>query len=97
MLRHIIHDWTDEQSQTILQAVRRAIPPHGKLLVIETVIPPGNDPGFAKLLDLTMLVIPGGKERTEPEYRELLAASGFRLTRVVPTSADVDVIEAVPV
>lgn len=97
LLRHIIHDWTDEQSQTILQTVRRAIPSHGKLLIIETVIPPGNDPSFAKLLDLTMLVIPGGKERTEPEYRELLASAGFRLTRIVPTAANVDVIEAAPV
>lgn len=97
LLRHIIHDWTDEQSRTILSSVRRAIPPHGKLLVIETVIPPGNDPSFAKLLDLTMLVIPGGKERTEPEYRELLSSAGFQLTRIVPTTANVDVIEAVPV
>lgn len=97
LVRHIIHDWTDEQSRTILQAIRRAIPSHGKLLVIETVIPPGNDPSFAKLLDLTMLVIPGGKERTEPEYRELFAASGFQLTRIVPTTADVHVIEATPV
>jgi hypothetical protein len=96
LLRHIIHDWTDEQAQTILQTIRRAIPPHGRLLVIETVIPPGNDPSFAKLLDLTMLVIPGGKERTEPEYHDLFAAGGFQLTRIVPTTADVHVIEATP-
>jgi len=97
LLRHVIHDWSDEQSQQILSLVRAAIPAHGKLLVIETVIPPGNYPSFAKLLDLTMLVIPGGIERTEAEYRELFAASGFRLERIVPTAAGVDVIEGVPV
>lgn len=97
LLRHVIHDWSDEQSQQILSRVRQAIPAHGKLLVIETVIPPGNDPSFAKLLDLTMLVIPGGIERTEDEYRDLFKASGFHLERIVPTAAGVDVIEGVPV
>ena len=53
--------------------------------MVETVIPPGNDPSFAKLLDLNMLVIPGGKERTEAEYRALYAAAGFRLSKITPT------------
>ncbi len=97
LLRHIIHDWYDTESQRILQAIRAAIPAHGKLLVIETVIPAGNDPCFAKLLDLTMLVVPGGKERTADEYRALLGSAGFALTRIVPTNGGVDVIEAVPV
>ncbi len=96
LLRHIIHDWDDQKSVQILQRVRAAMPPQGKLLVIETVIPPGNDPSFAKLLDLTMLVIPGGVERTEPEYRELYTGAGFQLTRIVSTAAGVDVIEGVP-
>ena len=96
LLRHILHDWNDDQCRTILQAVRRAIPASGRLLIIETVIRPGNEAGFAKLLDLTMLVIPGGKERTEPEYRTLLASAGFRLNRIVPTAAEVDILEAVP-
>ncbi len=97
LLRHIIHDWSDEESTRILRTIRRAMPEMGKLLVIETVIPPGNEPNFAKLLDLTMLVIPGGIERTEAEYRELFAAGGFRLTRIIPTTAGVDLIEGVPV
>lgn len=97
LLRHIIHDWDDAQSHTILKCVRAAIPSHGKLLIIETVIPPGNDPCFAKLLDITMLVIPGGLERTHEEYTTLLSEAGFELTRVVPTTGGVDVIEAVPV
>jgi hypothetical protein len=96
LMRHIIHDWTDEQNRTILRNCRKIVPPSGKLLLIESVIPTGNEPCFAKLLDLTMLVIPGGMERTEAEYRELLASAGFRLARVVPTSAHVDVIECVP-
>ncbi len=98
MMRHIIHDWDDEKSRTILRNCRTAMGSRAaKLLLIENVIPPGNAPGFGKLLDLTMLVIPGGLERTEPEYRELFAACGFKLTQIIPTTADVSVIEAVQV
>lgn len=93
LLRHIIHDWDDAKATTILCNVHQAIKPDGKLLLIEGVVPPGNDLSFTKLLDLTMLVIPGGKERTESEYRELLGASGWQLTRIVPTQAEVSVIE----
>lgn len=96
LMRHIIHDWNDEQCRTILRHCRKVVPPSGRLLLIESVIPSGNEPSFAKLLDLTMLTIPGGMERTETEYRELLASAGFRLARVVPTTAHVDVIECVP-
>jgi len=97
LMRHIIHDWNDEQSLQILKNVRRAIGAAGRLLLVESVIPPGNDPSFAKLLDLNMLVIPGGKERTETEYRELYSAAGFRLSGITPTRADVSVIEGCPV
>lgn len=93
LMRHIIHDWDDEKCITILKNIHSVIKPDGKLLVVEGVIPPGNDPNFGKLLDLTMLTIPGGKERTEEEYRELFAAGGFKLTRIVPTEAEVSVIE----
>jgi ubiquinone/menaquinone biosynthesis C-methylase UbiE len=95
-LRHIIHDWDDERAQRILENVRRAMHNNGRLLVVESVIPPGNDPYFGKLLDLTMLVIPGGQERTEDEYRTLFGKAGFRLSRIVPTPAEVSVIEGVP-
>jgi len=93
LLRHIIHDWDDIKAKTILQNVHRAMGKDSRLLVVESVIPPGNAPSFAKLLDLTMLVIPGGQERTEDEYRTLYEGSGFRLTRIVPTTAEVSVIE----
>ena len=77
-MRHIIHDWEDEKSLTILRNCHRAMPPHGRLLVVESVIPPGNEPFGGKFLDLVMLLIPGGKERTEDEYRTLFAASRLR-------------------
>ncbi len=97
LMRHVIHDWNDEQSRTILRNCRSVVPSTGKLLLVESVIPPGNEPCFAKMLDLTMLTIPGGMERTESEYRALLASAGFHLSRIVPTAAHVDVIECVPV
>ncbi len=93
LMRHIIHDWDDAQSKTILQNIHRAMGPGGKLLLVEGVVPPGNDPSFTKLLDLNMLVLPGGKERTEAEYRALYGSAGFRLTRIVPTKSEVSVIE----
>jgi hypothetical protein len=94
MMRHIIHDWDDEKSLTILRNCHRAMSSDSKLLVVESVIPPGNDPFGGKFLDLVMLLIPGGKERTEDEYRTLLGKAGFELTRVVPTSTEVSIIEA---
>ncbi len=93
LMRHIIHDWDDARATTILRNVHRAMGAGGKLLVIESVIPPGNSPSFGKLLDLAMLVIPGGEERTEEEYRKLFQAAGFRLNRIVPTPTEVAVIE----
>jgi hypothetical protein len=96
VLRHIVHDWEDEKAIRILSNVRRAIRDDGRLLVVESVIPPGNEPFFGKLLDLTMLVIPGGQERTEQEYRDLFGKAGFRLARTVPTATEVSVIEGVP-
>ena len=93
LMRHIIHDWDDAKAVSILRNVHRVIGKDGRLLVVEGVIPPGNDPSFGKLLDLTMLVVPGGKERTEDEYQALYRAAGFDLTRIVPTKAEVSVIE----
>ena len=67
--------------------------PASKLLVIESVIPPGNEPFLGKFLDLHMLLIPGGKERTENEYRTLFEQAGFELTRIVPTGTEVSIVE----
>jgi hypothetical protein len=95
-LKWIVHDWDDERSVAILRNCRRAMHPGARLLLIESVIPPGNGPMWGKFLDLNMMVITGGKERTEREFADLLAAAGLRLTRVMPTKSPVSVVEAVP-
>jgi ubiquinone/menaquinone biosynthesis C-methylase UbiE len=97
LMRHIIHDWTDEQCHTILTNCRKVMKPAAKLLVVEMVIPPGNSPHWGKLLDLNMMMIPGGKERSEQEYAQLFARAGFRLTRVVSTRIELGVVEALPI
>ena len=94
LMRHIIHDWDDDKSLTILRNCHVAMSSTSKLLIVESVIPPGNEPFGGKLLDLVMLLIPGGKERTEDEYRSLLDKAGFELSRIVPTSTEISVIEA---
>lgn len=93
LMRHIIHDWDDEKSHSILRNCHGAMPAGGKLLVVESVIPPGNEPFKGKFLDLTMLLIPGGRERTADEYRALYERAGFELARIVPTSMEVSVVE----
>ena len=95
MMKHIIHDWDDERSIKILKNIRASMPDHGKVLIIETVVPSGSEPHYSKLLDLEMLVSPGGLERTAEEYQELLKAAGFRLTRIIPTQSPYSIIEAV--
>jgi hypothetical protein len=95
LLKWIIHDWNDEQSVTILKNCHQAMAADGKLLLIESVISSGNEPSFAKFMDLNMLVMTGGRERTESQYRELLAAAGFELTRILQTPSPFCVIEAV--
>lgn len=94
ILSHILHDWSEEQCLTILRNIRKSMNPDGRLLVVETVLPAGDDPHPGKLLDIVMLVIPGGEERTEAEYAPLLAKAGFRLQRVVPTESPVSIVEA---
>ena len=96
VLSHIIHDWDDERATAILRSIRRSAEPGARVLLVETVIPPLNAPSFGKLLDLEMLVLPGGVERTEAEYAALFRAAGFRLARIVPTQSMSSVIEAVP-
>jgi hypothetical protein len=97
VLAQILHDWDDECSVSILQQCRRVMPAHGKLLVIELVLPPGEEPFFGKWLDLHMLVMLGARERTATEYDALFRAAGFALTRVVPTAAGPSIVEATPV
>ena len=95
LMSHIIHDWSESQCLTILGNCRKAMKPDGRVLLVEMVLPPGDAPHFGKLLDIMMLVGPGGQERTEAEYTALLGKAGFRLKRVVPTKSVVSVVEAV--
>jgi O-methyltransferase domain/Dimerisation domain len=77
ILSRILHDWDDEAATTILKTIRAGAPPQSRLLVMDAVIPPGNEPHGSKWLDLLMLVLAGGKERTDPEWRNLLEGAGF--------------------
>ena len=96
LLKHIIHDWDDAACLQILAAIREAMAPGARVLIVEQVIPPGNTPFPGKLLDLNMLVMSeGGKERTPGEYAILLSKAGLLLRRIVPTSSPVSVVEAV--
>lgn len=97
LMKHIIHDWSDEESIRIMANIRQHIPMSGKLLLIEHVVPPPGVVHFSKFLDLEMLVATTGRERTEDEYRALMAKAGFRLNRIVPTIGLASVIEASPV
>jgi predicted O-methyltransferase YrrM len=95
-MKFIIHDWDDQRCVRILKNIRRGIAPGGKLLIFDTVIPEGNAPHFGKLFDLNMLVMTGGRERTEKEFAALLREGGFHLARVVPTESAISIVEAVP-
>jgi len=95
IMKHIIHDWEDSKAITILRNCARAMSGNGKILLVESVLPGPNVPHPGKYLDLHMMVMPGGKERTEAEYKELLAKAGLRLNRVVPNQSPLWVIEAV--
>jgi len=97
-LRHIIHDWPDKTCLQIFSNIRRVIPAAGRLLIVEMLVPEGNDPSAAKNFDMLMMLFPpDGLERTEHEYRTLLQAGGFEISRVTPTASPVSVIEARPV
>jgi hypothetical protein len=97
LFRHILHDWTDEQCLQILARCRKVIPAHGRLLVVECLIPTGNDPSSSKDYDMTMMAFPGGLERTEAEFRALFKQAGFELSCVTPTSTMVSVLESGPI
>jgi len=94
ILKKVIHDWNDQQAAAILRNCRDALPPQGRVLIAETIIPAGNEADPIKLIDANMLAVTGGLERTEAGYASLLAAAGLRLTRVVPTSQPISVLEA---
>jgi O-methyltransferase domain/Dimerisation domain len=98
LLKWILVSWDDERAITILQNCRRAMSANGRLLVVERIIPPGNEPFYGKLADLNLLVLYRGRHRTEAEYRGLFARAGFELSRIIPTHSPTEfsVIEGVP-
>src|SRR5262245_30714717 len=97
IMKHIIHDWDDERAAKILANCRRVMKPGGKLLVVDRVIDPPNAPDPKKFFDVAMMLMPGGRERNEPEWKALYDAAGFRVTRIIPTPAPHSVIEGAPV
>jgi hypothetical protein len=96
IMKHIIHDWDDDRAVAILTAIRKALDgkPQGRVILLEAALAPGNAPDFGKLVDLEMLLLPGGRERTADEFGTLFQRAGFRLSNVVPTKSMLSVIEA---
>jgi hypothetical protein len=94
VLSYILHDWDDTASRRILRAISDAAEPGARLVVIEGVVPADDRPHVTKMIDLTMLAMQGGKERTADEYRALLSAAGFTVDRIVSTPSPYSVIEA---
>jgi hypothetical protein len=97
LMKHIIHDWNDEQSISILKNLARSAAPGAKLLLIESVVEEDDSPSMSKVMDLNMLVMTGGKERTATEYAALFEQTGFKLTNVIPTPSPMQIVEAVRV
>jgi len=97
IMKWIIHDWNDEKAITILRNCRNQVPSNGKLILVDCVVPETDEPDFSKFIDLNMLVMTGGKERTGKEFEQLLGAAGFKLLRVIPTDLPTAIVEAQPV
>lgn len=97
IMKHIIHDWDDDKAVLILKNCRKALAgkPNAKILLVESVLPEGNEPHLGKFIDLEMFVFPGGRERTEEEFRRLFSAAGLRLNRVVPMKSPLWLVEGV--
>ncbi|HEX5229812.1 MAG TPA: methyltransferase [Bryobacteraceae bacterium] len=95
VLSHVIHDWTEQQCLTILGNCRRAMKPGARVLLVEMVLPSGDVPHLGKILDMLMLVTPGGEERTAEQYGPLLEKAGLRMTGVISTASPVSIVEAV--
>ena len=96
IMKHIIHDWDDERAVTILRNIRAAMgAKRGRVILLDSVLQAGDAPDFGKILDLEMMAMPGGRERTVEEFRGLFASAGFAMTRIVPTASPLSVIEAI--
>jgi hypothetical protein len=96
LLCGVIHDWDDRRATEILANCRRSMAEKGRVLLVDMVVPDTDEMSFSKFLDLNMLAMTGGRERTKAEFSALLDAAGYKLTRIVPTMAPQSVIEALP-
>jgi hypothetical protein len=94
LMSGVIHDWDEDHATCVLRNCQVSMARHGRVLVVECVVPEGHDVSFSKLLDLNMLVMNGGRERTKTEFRELFDAAGLRMTRVIPTLSPLCIVEA---
>ncbi|QIP70146.1 sigma-70 family RNA polymerase sigma factor [Streptomyces sp. VN1] len=94
VLSHILHDWDDDSSHRILATIAAAATVGARILIVEGLVPPGDTPHLTKVLDLTMLGVLTGKERTEEEFRSLLDSAGFSLDRTLPTATPYSILEA---
>jgi SAM-dependent methyltransferase len=96
LLCGVVHDWDDDRAVTVLRKCRRAMASNGRLLIVDMIVPETASPSFSKLLDLNMMVMTGGRERTKAELYALLDAADYRLTKIIPTMAPQSIIEARP-
>ena len=96
ILKSVLHNWDDDEARRILECCRRAMSPHARLLVAERLVPGDHVASEATLFDINMLVVLGGRERGEAEYRELLERSGFAFVRMIPTRSPLSLLEAQP-
>jgi hypothetical protein len=94
IMKYILHDWDDERCVKILSNCRAAMAKNGRVLVVDSIVPPGNAPGYVKLLDIEMLII-GGRERTKADFSSIFRKSGLKLTRVVATRSPLSIVEGV--
>ena len=96
LLCGVVHDWDDDHALNVLANCRKAMMKNGRMLIIDMIVPEANSASFSKLLDLNMMVMTGGRERTKAEFHALLDAANYRITRIIRTMAPQSVIEAMP-
>lgn len=93
IMKYVLHDWEDERALAILRNCRKAMSEGGRVLAVDNVVAPGDAPHWGKMLDINMMVLGGGMERTEEEFRDLFARAGLRLVRVIPTDCPLSIVE----
>lgn len=97
VLKRVLHDWPDDVCEGILRRCRDAVAENGRVVVVDAVISPGNHPNLAKTVDLLMMILLGGRERTEADFRKLFARAGLKVTRIVDTPSLPSIVEGQPV